>query len=58
MMYEHYDFTRNPIVDDHAFFLESKCIRCGFRLSAASIEQLIEAEKRHRTECASPPARS
>ena len=55
MVHENYDFTRNPIVKDHAFFLESKCIRCGFIVSAPFIEQLIEEEKRHGTECASVP---
>ncbi len=55
MVYEHYDFTRNPIIEDHAFFLESKCIRCGFTVLASSIEQLREAEKTHRSECPMTP---
>lgn len=45
MMYEHYHFTRNPIVEDHVFFLESKCIRCRFTVLAHSVEELVEAEK-------------
>jgi hypothetical protein len=51
MVYEQYDFTRNPVVENHAFSLESKCIRCGSTLLAASIEELLEEEKQHRTSC-------
>jgi hypothetical protein len=53
MVYEHYDFTRNPIVEDQTFFLESKCLRCGLTVLAPSIEELLEEEKRHREACAS-----
>lgn len=55
MVYEHYDFTRNPIVQDQAFFLESRCVRCGFEVLAQSIEELLEEEKRHRVACALNP---
>ncbi len=55
MVYEHYDFARNPIVEDQAFSLESKCIRCGFRILARAIEELIEEEKKHRTACVLKP---
>ena len=51
MVYEQYDFTRNPIVEDHEFSLESKCIRCGSSVLARSREELLEEEKRHRAEC-------
>ena len=51
MVYEHYDFTRNPIVEDQVFFLESKCIRCGSSVWASSLEELLEEEKRHRGQC-------
>jgi hypothetical protein len=51
MVYEQYDFTRNPIVEDHEFSLESKCIRCGSSVLARSLEELLEEEKRHRAEC-------
>ena len=51
MVYEQYDFTRNPIVEDQVFFLESKCIRCGSSVLARSLEELLEEEKRHRTKC-------
>jgi len=51
MVYEHYDFARNPIVEDHEFSLESECIRCGFSVVARSLEELLEEEKRHRAEC-------
>ena len=51
MVYEQYDFTRNPIVEDQVFFLESKCIRCGSSVLAGSLEELLHEEKRHRTEC-------
>jgi len=51
MVYEHYDFTRNPIVEDQEFSLESKCIRCDFSVLARSLEELLEEEKRHRPVC-------
>ena len=51
MVYEQYDFTRNPIVEDQVFFLESKCIRSGSSVLARSLEELLEEEKLHRVEC-------
>jgi hypothetical protein len=51
MVYQEYDFTRNPVVEDEVFFLESKCIRCGFTVVARSLEGLLEEEKRHRPQC-------
>jgi hypothetical protein len=51
MVYEQYDFTRNPIVENQAFFLESKCIRCGSSVVARSLEELLEEEERHRGLC-------
>ena len=51
MVYEHYDFTRNPIVEDQVFFLESKCISCGSSVLASSLGELLEEEKRHREQC-------
>jgi ribosomal protein S27AE len=51
MVYEQYDFTRNPIVEDQVFFLESKCIRCGSSVLAGSLEELLAEEKRHRGQC-------
>ncbi len=55
MVYQHYDFTRNPIVEDQTFFLESKCNRCGFTVQAPSIEELLEKEKKHRADAHQPP---
>jgi hypothetical protein len=51
MVYEQYDFTRNPIVEDQEFSLESKCIRCGSSVVASSLEELLQEEKRHRVQC-------
>jgi ribosomal protein S27AE len=51
MVYEQYDFTRNPVVEDQVFFLESKCIRCGSSVLARSVEEILEKEKRHRAQC-------
>ena len=51
MVYEQYDFTRNPIVEDQEFSLESTCVRCGFSVMAGSLEELLQEEKRHRTLC-------
>jgi hypothetical protein len=51
MVYEQYDFARNPIVENQVFFLESKCIRCGSSVLAGSLEELLAEEKRHRGEC-------
>jgi len=47
-----YDFTRNPIVENQTFFLESKCVHCGLVLLAGSLEELVEEEKGHRAQCA------
>ena len=47
-----YDFTRNPIVENEVFFLESKCVHCGFAVRARSLEELLEHEELHRTEYA------
>ena len=51
MVYEQYDFTRNPIVEDQEFSLESKCIRCGSSVVARSLEELLQEETRHRVQC-------
>jgi hypothetical protein len=51
MVYEQYDFARNPIVENQVFFLESKCIRCGSSVLAGSLEELLQEEKRHRALC-------
>ena len=51
MVYEQYDFTRNPIVEDQEFSLESKCVRCGFSVGARSLEELLQEEQRHRALC-------
>jgi len=45
------DFIRNPVVLNEVFFLESKCGFCGFSIRARSIEELVEREKLHRTQC-------
>jgi hypothetical protein len=37
---EEYDFTRNPVVENEVFFLESKCVHCGFAVRARSLEEL------------------
>jgi len=46
------DFIRNPVVQNQVFFLELKCALCGFSTLTRSIEELIEHEKLHRTQCA------
>jgi hypothetical protein len=46
-----YDFTRNPVVQNEVFFLESKCSSCGFSILARSIDELVEREAAHRTQC-------
>jgi predicted molibdopterin-dependent oxidoreductase YjgC len=51
MKFEEYDFNRNPIVENQMFFLESKCVHCGLSILACSIEELIEQEEFHRTQC-------
>jgi len=53
MVFEGYDFTRNPIVDNQTFLLESKCVHCGVAVVADSLEELLEEEKRHRVRCTS-----
>jgi len=51
MVYEQYDFARNPVVADQEFSLESKCIRCGVSVMARSLEELLQEETRHRALC-------
>jgi hypothetical protein len=50
------DFIRNPVVQNQVFFLESKCAFCSFSILTRSIEELIEHEKLHRTQCGSSKA--
>jgi hypothetical protein len=51
MEFKDYDFIRNPIVQNQVFFLESKCAFCGFSILTRSIEELVEREELHRTQC-------
>jgi hypothetical protein len=52
MEFKEYDFTRNPVVQHQVFFLESKCAAaCGFSVLVRSIEELVEHERLHRTQC-------
>jgi hypothetical protein len=43
-----YDFTRNPVVQNEVFFLESKCASCGFRFWHAQLTNW--SNKKQRTE--------
>jgi hypothetical protein len=52
MEFKDYDFIRNPVAQNQVFFLESKCALCGFSILTRSIEELIEHEKLHPTQCA------
>jgi predicted molibdopterin-dependent oxidoreductase YjgC len=51
MEFKEYDFTRNPVVQNEDFFLESKCASCGLSILACSIDELVEQEAAHRTQC-------
>jgi hypothetical protein len=51
MEFRDHDFIRNPIVQNQVFFLESKCAFCGFSVLTRSIDELIEHEKQHLTQC-------
>jgi hypothetical protein len=51
MEFKEYDFSRSPVVQNEDFFLESKCSSCGFSILARSIDELIEQEAVHRTQC-------
>jgi hypothetical protein len=51
MEFKEYDFVRNPVVQDQAFFLESKCAVCGSSILARSIGELVDLEELHRTQC-------
>ena len=51
MEFEEYEFERNPVVQNQVFFLESKCVFCGFSVLTRSIEEVVEHEKLHRTQC-------
>jgi hypothetical protein len=51
MEFEEYDFTRNPAVQNQVFFLESKCAARGLSVLVRSIEELVEHESLHRTQC-------
>ena len=57
MEFKEYDFTRNPVVQNEAaFFQHSKCTACGSSILVRSVEELIEHEKLHRTQCGSSDA--
>jgi hypothetical protein len=51
MEFKEFDFTRNPVVQNEVFFLQSKCTACGSSILVRSVEELIEHEKLHRTQC-------
>jgi hypothetical protein len=42
---------RNLWVHSEAFVLQSKCTACGFSILVRSVEELVEHEKLHRTQC-------
>lgn len=48
---EKYDFVRNPVIQNQVFYLESTCASCGFSISSRTIEELIEQEELHGTQC-------
>ena len=51
MEFEESDFIRNPVVPNEIFFLESKCVSYDLEILAQSIEELVELEELHRTQC-------
>jgi hypothetical protein len=51
MEFEDYDFTRNPVVQNEVFFLQSKCTACGSSIMVRSMEELVEHEELHRSQC-------
>jgi len=51
MEFKDYDFSRNPVVQNQVFFLESKCAFSGFSILARSIEELAELEELPRMQC-------
>ena len=51
MEFKDCEFTRNPVVQSEVFFLQSKCTGCGFSILVRSLEELVEHEKLHRTQC-------
>jgi hypothetical protein len=53
-----FDFARSPIVENQTFFLESKCVDCGFTVLAPSLEELLAEENRHRAQCMLKRAKS
>ena len=53
MEFEETDFIRNPVVQNEIFFLESKCVSCSLSILAPSIEEVVELEELHRTQCRS-----
>jgi hypothetical protein len=51
MEFKEHDFTRNPVVQNEHFFLESKCASCAFSILARSVDELVEQEAGHRRQC-------
>ena len=51
MGFKEFDFSRNPVVQNEVFFLESKCVACDCLILARSIEEVVELEELHRTQC-------
>jgi hypothetical protein len=56
MVFEEHDFMRNPIVENHTFLLESKCVQCGAAVLAHSLEESMQEEDSHRIQCMSKRA--
>jgi hypothetical protein len=56
MEFNEYDFTRNPVVQGEVFFLQSKCTACGFSILVRSVEELVEHEQLHWTQCSASNA--
>jgi hypothetical protein len=56
MELKEYDFTRNPVVQCEVFFLQSKCTACGFSILVRSVEELVEHEQLHWTQCSASNA--
>jgi hypothetical protein len=51
MEFEESDFILNPVVQNEIFFLESKCVSCSLSILEPSIEEVVELEDLHRTQC-------
>jgi hypothetical protein len=45
------EFTRDAILENQVYFLNSRCSHCGFTIYASSVGDLLDQEEEHQRKC-------